>query len=219
MIITFAQQKGGVGKTTLAIALANYLTLVKNKKVKVFDFDYQKSFYQKWIEDEVFDLPKLYDVETINEEQEEVLFEFQRMTDMKESEEYFIFDLAGTLDYRYVDLLTYSDFLVIPFEYSDISTKSTIWFISFLGNLESQSERIFIRSKYEKGYFYKNQADTDAVISQYGTLLETPVFKRNALQSINTRRLSYEQRYAIDAPFKELIACVEEKKELQLNEK
>ena len=33
MVITFATQKGGVGKTTLAVAFANYLTLVKEKKV------------------------------------------------------------------------------------------------------------------------------------------------------------------------------------------
>ena len=35
MIVTFAQQKGGVGKTTLAIAFANYLTLHHKKTVKV----------------------------------------------------------------------------------------------------------------------------------------------------------------------------------------
>ena len=39
MIITFATQKGGVGKTTLAVAFANYLTITKKEKVKVFDFD------------------------------------------------------------------------------------------------------------------------------------------------------------------------------------
>lgn len=39
MIITFGTQKGGVGKTTLAVAFANYLSLYKKKDVKVFDFD------------------------------------------------------------------------------------------------------------------------------------------------------------------------------------
>ena len=45
MIITFATQKGGAGKTTLAIAFANYLSGLTERKLNVFDFDYQKSFY------------------------------------------------------------------------------------------------------------------------------------------------------------------------------
>ena len=47
MIITFATQKGGAGKTTLAIAFANYISAISERKIKVFDFDYQKSFYCK----------------------------------------------------------------------------------------------------------------------------------------------------------------------------
>jgi chromosome partitioning protein len=45
MIITFATQKGGTGKTTLAIAFANYLSIVSERSIKVYDFDFQKSFY------------------------------------------------------------------------------------------------------------------------------------------------------------------------------
>ena len=56
MIITFATQKGGTGKTTLAIAFANYISSLSERKINVFDFDYQKSFYHKWKEDEFLDL-------------------------------------------------------------------------------------------------------------------------------------------------------------------
>lgn len=210
MIITFATQKGGVSKTTLAVAFANYLTLVKEKNVKVFDFDFQKSFYQKWEEDKNLDLPQLYEVEIIHEEQEEVILELQRIMDMKASEDYYLFDLAGTLDMRYVDLLTYSDFLVIPFEYSDVSVKSTLVFVNILGQIESGAYRIFVRSKYDKGYHYKNQQSMDEEINKYGKLLDTPVYKRNALQNINTRKLTYDQKYAVEQPFKELIECIEE---------
>ena len=52
MIITFATQKGGTGKTTLAIAFANYISALSERKLNVFDFDYQKSFYYKWKDDE-----------------------------------------------------------------------------------------------------------------------------------------------------------------------
>ena len=68
MIITFATQKGGTGKTTLAIAFANYISVSSKRKINVFDFDFQKSFYHKWKEDELMDIPKLYDVEIIEEE-------------------------------------------------------------------------------------------------------------------------------------------------------
>ena len=153
MILTFATQKGGVGKTTLAIAFANYLSLVKNKQVKVFDFDFQRSFFQKWEEDKALSLPELYEVEIVGDpNQQESLLDFQDIADMKQSDIYYIFDLAGTLDEKYIELLVYSDFVIIPFEYSDVSVKSTLVFINVLGMVESQANRVFIRSKYDKGY-------------------------------------------------------------------
>ena len=82
MIITFATQKGGTGKTTLAIAFANYISTISDRNINVFDFDYQKSFYQKWKEDEELDLPKLYDVETIGEEIEQPFSDFETILDL-----------------------------------------------------------------------------------------------------------------------------------------
>lgn len=210
MIITFATQKGGTGKTTLAIAFANYISAISERNVNVFDFDYQKSFYQKWKEDEELDLPKLYDVETIGEEVEQPFSDFETILDLKDNEDINLFDLAGTLDAKYSDLLIYSDFIIIPFEYSDVSAKSTLVFVNFLGILESQSERIFIRSKYDKGYKYLNQEGMDAEIKKYGTLIKSPVFKRNCLQTIDTRKLTYEQKYAVKNSFNEIITCINE---------
>ena len=205
MIITFGTQKGGAGKTTLAIAFANYLAL-QGKKINVFDFDFQKSFYQKWEEDEALDIPKLYDVKIVNEE--ENIMDFENIMDMKESEEIFIFDLAGTIDNKYTSLLILSDYIVIPFEYSDISAKSTLVFIELLGAIESSSQMIFIRSKYDKGYNYLNQEGMDTEISKYGIILKNPVYKRNCLQNITTRKLTYEQRHSVKPTFDELIETI-----------
>lgn len=205
MIITFATQKGGTGKTTLAIAFSNYVSAISKRKVNVFDFDFQKSFYHKWKEDELLDIPKLYDVEIIEEDNKQPYSDFESLIKLKESDEINIFDLAGTLDVKYSDLLIYSDFIVIPFEYSNVSAKSTLVFINFLGLLESQAERIFIRSKYDKGFKYLNQEGMDAEISRYGILLKSPVYKRNCLQILDTRKLTYEQKYAVKSPFAEII--------------
>jgi chromosome partitioning protein len=101
MIITFATQKGGTGKTTLAIAFANYISGLSERKIKVYDFDFQKSFYYKWKEDEQSDLPKLYEVETIGEDEEQPFSDFETLINLKESEKINLFDLAGTLDQKY----------------------------------------------------------------------------------------------------------------------
>lgn len=215
MIITFATQKGGTGKTTLAIAFANYISVSSKRKINVFDFDFQKSFYHKWKEDELMDIPKLYDVEII-EENEQPFTDLETLIGLKESEDINLFDLAGTLDVKYSDLLIYSDFIVIPFEYSNVSVKSTLVFINFLGLMESQAERVFIRSKYDKGYKYLNQESMDAEIRKYGTLLKSPVFKRNCLQTIDTRKLNYEQKYAVKNSFTELIDHINNTLEITL---
>ena len=208
MIITFATQKGGTGKTTLAIAFANYVSAISERKINVFDFDYQKSFYHKWKEDELLDIPKLYDVEIIGEEEEQPFSDFETLINLKDSNEINLFDLAGTLDAKYSDLLIYSDFIVIPFEYSDVSAKSTLVFVNMLGLLESEAERIFIRSKYDKGYKYPNQEGMDTEITKYGMLLENPVFKKNCLQTIDTRKLTYQQKYGVMKSFDELIEYI-----------
>lgn len=211
MIITFATQKGGTGKTTLAIAFANYMSGMSSRKIKVYDFDYQKSFFYKWQEDEESELPKLYDVEIIGDEEDEQPFsDLETLINLKESGEIYLFDLAGTLDQKYSDLLIYSDVIIIPFEYSDVSVKSTLVFKNLLGLLESEAERIFIRSKYDKGYKYLNQQEMDKELAKYGVLIESPVFKRNCLQTIDTRKLTYEQKYAVKKPFNEIIEHINE---------
>jgi len=216
MIITFATQKGGTGKTTLAIAFANYLSGISERKINVFDFDYQKSFYHKWKEDETLEIPKLYEVEIIGEDEEQPFSDFETIIGLKENEEINLFDLAGTLDEKYSDLLIYSDFIIIPYEYSNVSAKSTLVFVNLLGQLESQAERIFIRSKYDKGYKYLNQEGMDAEIRKYGILLENPVFKRNCLQTICTRELTNHQKYAVKDSLNEIIKHINESLKISL---
>ena len=214
MIITFATQKGGAGKTTLAIAFANYVSGISERKIKVYDFDFQKSFYNKWQEDEESENPKIYNVESTGDDDQSPFKDLEEIINLKESEDVYLFDLAGTLDEKYSDILIYSDFIIIPFEYSDISVKSTLVFKNLLGLLESEAERIFIRSKYDKGFRYLNQKEMDEEISKYGMLVESPVYKRNCLQIINTRKLSYEQKNAVKKPFNEIIEYIN--KELKI---
>ena len=151
----------------------------------------------------------MYDVEVISDN-ENPFSDLEALMELKESEDINIFDLAGTLDAKYSDLLVYSDVIVTPFEYSDVSAKSTLVFVNLLGLLESTAERVFIRSRYDKGFKYPNQEDMDNEIEKFGTLINTPVYKRNCLQNIDTRRLTPDQKYAVKKPFQELINFINE---------
>ena len=48
----------------------------------------------------------------------------------------------------------------------------------------------------------------DEEITKYGILIENPVLKRNCLQTIDTRKLTYEQKYAVKKPFNEIIDLI-----------
>lgn len=213
MIITFGTQKGGVGKTTIAIALANYLALNKGRKVFVYDFDFQKSFYTRWkeaeIADETKDLPIIYDVKVVEKEEELPFTDMDKLLALKDSQDIHLFDLGGTLDTRYSSLLVYSDILVIPFEYSNVSIKSTLVFIELItSQLETESSLVFIRNRYDAGYNYPNQEYMDNLLEQYGEIVPTPVYKRNVLQKISTREFKKDLKDAIKTNLDELIDII-----------
>ena len=54
----------------------------------------------------------------------------------------------------------------------------------------------------------------DKELAKYGVLIESPVFKRNCLQSIDTRKLTYEQKNAVKKTFNEIIEYIN--KELKI---
>ena len=60
MIILFANQKGGVGKSTLAVLFSNFAAQKRKKNVKVFDMDFQQSLYNKYLNSKQLDNEKLY---------------------------------------------------------------------------------------------------------------------------------------------------------------
>ena len=210
MVITFGTQKGGVGKTTIAIALANYLALDKKRKVFAYDFDSQKSFYKRWeIDNKNSELPQLYEVKVVDTEADLPFDNVEDLQILKESQDIHLFDLGGMLDAKYSWLLCYSDILVIPFEYSTVSIESTMVFVDVVGRgLESEASLVFIRNRYDKNYKYPNQEYMDNILQDYGELVPTPIYKRNDLQKINTREFKKDMKDAIKTNLDELIEII-----------
>jgi chromosome partitioning protein len=205
MIITFGTQKGGVGKTTLAIAFANYISLYTDKKIYVIDYDYQKSFYQKWGDDKEISGDYLYEVTILNKEDEKDFENPEVMNAMKISREIYLIDIPGNIDKKYTSVLRYSDYIIIPFSYSDITVNSTMVFINLCGLFKLSAKLFFIRNHVDKLGKYRNQIDMDIELSKHGSLMGNSVYKRNCLQTITTKGLSKEQLLAVKNVFDELI--------------
>ncbi|PWL58951.1 MAG: chromosome partitioning protein ParA [Bacteroidales bacterium] len=137
VIVTFANQKGGVGKTTLCVTFANYL-VTKGVRVVIVDCDFQHSI----LKCRRSDLRK-YGIGTVPYDViEKEATDRDEMTALMEklhnepSIEVALVDSPGSLKAPgLVPLFVNSDIIVIPFHYDLVTVPSTASFIMFLDRL------------------------------------------------------------------------------------
>lgn len=140
VIVTFANQKGGVGKTSLCVAFANYL-VVKGVKVAVVDCDGQRSIMDLRSADiskygkesaqyEVYDLSL--------EDHNEVLKTVAALHN-DPTHEVVVIDAPGSnISKGLFALFMNSDIIVIPFHYDNITISSTAKFILLIDELRNR---------------------------------------------------------------------------------
>ena len=127
------------------------------------------------------------------------------LEEMRNSDEIFLFDIAGNIQKEYSKVIYYSNFIVVPFSYSDVTIDSTLFFTNMCRLLEIQGNLIFVRNNVDKNRIYINQPEMDVEFKRQGILLDNSVYKRNCLLTITTRKLNYEQKLAVKEVFEELI--------------
>ncbi len=212
--IVFANQKGGVGKTTLCALFANYL-IRKGKSVIVVDADYQRSLSsQRQDEAESEEFSKLeepyniYQFKLDDKENSEKLME-----EMKKVEGYTLIDSPGALtDDALIPLLTKADMIVVPFDYSNIILKSTATFIQVYNKLaqdyNGHAKLVFVPNRIEKGAGFKEERamweEYDKLFDSIGVL--TPkIYKRYNFTRYNTYKISIEDCEAVKDAFNRVI--------------
>jgi chromosome partitioning protein len=170
MIIIIGNQKGGSGKSTLTLLLANYLTLAKKCKVTVIDMDYQQSIAQK------FEKAKLLE----NEEPYEVIAAaLEDYPDLLEvltgnSQDIILIDLPGKLDDDgLIPVFQSADLVVCPFAYDEFSFESTILFSVVLTKINPQVNIVYVPNRIKANVKYETQADVDAQLAKFGSLTQS----------------------------------------------
>lgn len=125
MIITFCNNKGGVGKSTTAVHFAYWLEAFKDKRISFIDSDAQRSS-KEWIEllseNTEVEIP-CYEYDDVDKLAENVL-------DLEEESDYVIIDAPGGSSDITRSLIYISHVVVIPVQPTTTDLKSALKTIS-----------------------------------------------------------------------------------------
>lgn len=138
VIVTFANQKGGVGKTTLCAAFANYLVTM-GVRVIVIDCDFQHSIVKR----RSVDIRKYgeenlpYEVVAFNANDKDGMAALMEKLRNDPSIDIVLMDSPGSLKADGLStMFANSDFIIVPFHYDVTTVPSTATFLMFVNRLK-----------------------------------------------------------------------------------
>jgi len=182
MNILIGNQKGGCGKSTLTLLLANFLTVVKKLGVTVIDMDYQQSIAQKFEKAKVLENEPLYDVLPAQLDQYPVFRELIK----RSVGEVIIIDLPGKLDDDgLIPIFQSADLLISPFSYDEFSFDSTVLFAIVLRKINLKIPIVFVPNRVKANVRYETQLDVNEQLGKLGELTAA-IPDRIDFQRVNT---------------------------------
>lgn len=188
MIIVFANQKGGCGKTTNCIQFANYL-VEKGIDALVLDLDFQRSILDRREEDiNTYDNPPKYEV--INAKLSEVAALLGNFESVDEGN--LLIDLPGKIDDDALGIiLKAADIIVCPFKYDKLTMDSTGFFIKITQHLNVKAKLFFLPNNINKSVRYEAKEATIKVLQSYGYVTKE-VPSRVMMERVNTLTIGDE---------------------------
>lgn len=182
MIILFANQKGGVGKSTLAVLFSNFAVQKRKRKVRVFDMDFQQSLYNKYLNSDLLENEKLYEVELSNIPG----FKSIKKRAAQNPKTLIVIDLAGRMDDdNLVPVLEESELIICPFCYDEYSVTSTFEFCYVVKKVNPGSRIILIPNRVKTSVKYETMESVNHALGQFGELT-SPVSDRIDFQRLTT---------------------------------
>lgn len=184
MVIIIGNQKGGAGKSTLTLLLANYLALAKKCEVMVMDMDYQQSLAQKYEKAKVLENEEPYQVIAAG------LEHFPDMAEVLSQNKKLIIliDLPGKLDDDgLIPLFEAADLVLCPFAYDEFSYESTILFSVVLRKINPDVAITYIPNRIKANVKYETQVEVNEQLEKFGAISDK-IPDRIDLQRTNTQQ-------------------------------
>lgn len=184
MIILIGNQKGGAGKSTFTMLLANYLTMSRHCKVTVIDMDYQQSIAQKYQRAKLLENAEPYEVISAG------LEDYPRLLPVlnENPEDLALIDLPGKLDDDgLITVFRSADLVFCPFSYDEFSFESTVLFSVVLHKINPEVQVTFIPNRIKANVRYETQQEVDQQLSNFG-MVTIPIPDRIDFQRVNTFR-------------------------------
>lgn len=167
MIILIGNQKGGAGKSTLTLLLANFLTSQKNCNVTVLDMDYQQSLAQKFDRAKLLENPEAYQVIAASLEKYN---ELQPVLN-ENPNDLVLIDLPGKLDDDgLIPVFQGADLVICPFSYDEFSFKSTILFAVVLNKINPELDIVFVPNRIKANVRYETKTEVDDQLRKFGSV-------------------------------------------------
>jgi chromosome partitioning protein len=197
VIVTFANQKGGVGKTTLCVTFANYL-VTKGVRAVVIDCDFQHSIMKcrkadikKYGENAV-----PYDVLAYEANDKQAMTVLMEKLHNDPSIDVVLMDSPGSLKAEgLIPMFVNSDIIVVPFHYDLVTVPSTASFLLFIDRLRKavggrMKARLFIVPNLHDGRVGKRSElelweNTGKTFANYG-LVTDKIPKRADMERFST---------------------------------
>jgi len=202
MVIIIGNQKGGAGKSTLTVLLANYLTEIRGCNVTVLDMDYQQSIFQKFEKAKILENAEPYQVLDYS------LQDFPKLagTIKNNPKDIVLIDLPGRLDDDgLIKVFQAADVAICPFSYDEFSFESTVPFALVLKKIKPDVQVLFVPNRIKANVRYEIRDEVNEQLNQIG-IVTSPIGDRIDFQRINT----YQTPLAVQAvimPVFEQIFC------------
>lgn len=201
MITVFGNQKGGAGKSTLALLFANYLTLYEKRKAIVLDMDYQRSILTRYEESKILENPELYEVLDLELEQFPLVMDLLK----KEIDQDIIIDLPGKLDDNaLIPVIKAANIFVIPFAYDKFTYQATTIFSMVALQVNPDAKIFFVPNRLKNSVNYNLAKEINADFEQYG-IVTAAIADRVAFQRITTKDIPTELLPIIEPVFKTIL--------------